>query len=102
MNKFKGVRALRCLRRAAALLIVFALLFSAVFVVAYASHDCNGEDCRICEQVQLCLHNFNFLFSASLICAAAAFWFALEKVITGGVGESHSETPITLRVKMLN
>jgi hypothetical protein len=101
MNKFKGIRALDKLRRAAALLIVFALLLSAVFIVAYASHDCNGEDCRICEQVQICLHNFNLIFAAAAA-FAAAFAFGFVKVIISGAGECFSQTPITLKVKLLN
>ena len=102
MNKFKCDCALRHLRRTAALLIVFVLLFSAVFVVAYANHNCNGADCRICEQVQICLRNMNITVAASQVCAAAALWFALIVLIINGSAAQNAETPITLKVKMLN
>ena len=35
-----------------AALLVFALLFSVFFVVAEADHDCGGEHCTICHQIQ--------------------------------------------------
>ena len=37
-----------------AVLLVFALLFSVFFIVSEADHNCIGEDCPICHQIQTC------------------------------------------------
>ena len=43
-------------RTAAILAAVLALilLFSALFIVLEADHDCHGENCRVCMQIRLC------------------------------------------------
>lgn len=102
MNKFKGVFCTRQIRRLTALLIVLAMLFAAVFVVAYAHHDCSGEDCRICEQVQICLQSFKFLAVAVAAIALWIFAFAFHKLIVSGAGNCFLQTPITLKVKLNN
>ncbi len=36
------------------LLMLVIVLFSAFYVAAEADHDCCGEDCPVCESIQLC------------------------------------------------
>lgn len=95
-------KKLKSLRRILAVLIVLSVCLSALFVMAYASHDCVGDGCKICEMVQLCLRNLNNLLAASLVFAATAPIFALIKLLMNGAGDKSSETPITLKVKLLN
>lgn len=32
-----------------------SLLLSSIFVIAEADHDCSGEECPVCVQIQCCL-----------------------------------------------
>ena len=36
-------------------LILCSLLFSSLFVIVEADHDCGGESCPVCLQIQACL-----------------------------------------------
>ena len=42
------VRTLLCMA------VLFAVAFSAVYIVAESGHDCAGEHCTICHQIVLC------------------------------------------------
>ncbi len=47
----------KCFKLIAAILcglVVFAVLFSAVFIAKEADHDCSGEDCPVCACLQMC------------------------------------------------
>lgn len=37
------------------ILFLFAFLTSFAFVAATADHDCIGEDCPICERIEICI-----------------------------------------------
>ncbi|MCQ2354407.1 MAG: hypothetical protein MJ102_04785 [Clostridia bacterium] len=39
-----------------ALLIIFALISSAVFILLEANHECLEECCLICDRIATCLH----------------------------------------------
>jgi len=44
--------------------LLAVVVFSSAFVTAEADHDCTGQDCPICLEVQNCLGNFQLLGSA--------------------------------------
>ena len=56
-----------------AVTLALVMLFSALFIVLEADHDCHGEECRICEQIQLCedLLRQTALFLAVLLAGGA-------------------------------
>lgn len=66
-------------KKLAILTIVLMTLFFAfaiVFVVFEANHDCSGEDCPICEQIEICqkaFEEFGVCVFASLISFAICF-----------------------------
>ena len=45
-------------------LLLGALLFSSVFVASEADHDCSGQNCSVCLELQNCVANFQLLGSA--------------------------------------
>ena len=49
------------------LLAVFclSLLFAFSFIVVESHHDCTGEHCKICEEINICAGLLNSLFSVS-------------------------------------
>ncbi len=93
-------------RRIAAVLASAALLaviFSCLFLIANAEHDCDGADCRICDQILFCIQTLNPSAAAAPAAAlsALAFLFSREK------GRSRAPfrtacSPVSLKVKLSN
>ena len=86
-----------------AALFSVVVLFSSVFIIEHADHDCVGENCPICEQLYSCAQNLKNL-SVSLLVAASTV--ALAFSLCGGmkwltpVFALH--TPVLLKVKLSN
>ncbi len=88
---------------ALAVLVLFVLMTS-LFVIAHeADHDCTGENCPVCAVIAFCRNTLKTLGDA-LIAAAVVFGcFCLAGSVTAfSRAEIYSETPISLKVKLLN
>lgn len=86
-----------------AVLLIFALIFSVFFVAAEADHDCSGEHCAVCHQLQICQTLLEQLSAAHTASAGAAVlcFFALLLVLRTRKAIVVS-SPVLLRVKLLN
>ena len=84
-----------------ALLAAFMLLFSVLFIALEADHDCCGEDCAICAQIQACEDLLRNLLTVAALTVAARCYFAL---VCGFAGKEcccvHPHTLIALKVKL--
>lgn len=86
-----------------AALVVFVMLFSASFIVAHADHDCEGENCPICEQLCACVKSFQrFAFAALIASAAVALVYACDIRFGGKTFSFAPSTLILLKVKLSN
>ena len=56
--------------RLLAAVLAVVMLSSAIYIAVEANHNCSGEDCAICHQLQICE---NLLKSIGLAGAAAVF-----------------------------
>ncbi len=88
---------------ALAALVLFVLMTS-LFVIAHeADHDCTGENCPVCAFIAVCRNTLKTLGDA-LIAAAVVFgclclaWSAAAFSRT----EIYNESPVSLKVKLLN
>jgi hypothetical protein len=85
------------------LLMIALVLFSFIYVVAEADHDCEGEHCQVCECIEICagiLQRFGFKASSSVQLGVAALIPLLAAVILSG---THTETtPVSLKVRLNN
>ena len=52
--------------------LIFAMLFSACFIVAEADHDCSGDDCQICRQISICVDSLKSLCYSILLAVSLA------------------------------
>ena len=86
-----------------AALILVAVTASLFIVVHEADHDCIGEGCPVCAVVAVCRNTLKTLSGALAVFAAiaASVCFAVI-LITGFNASLHNETPISLKVKLLN
>ena len=85
----------------AAVLAAVMLPSSAVYIAVEANHNCSGEDCAICHQLQICE---NLLKSIGLAGAAAVFAaavrYALCRVIPSCAELVRTFTLVSLKVKL--
>lgn len=93
----------RILSMLMAAVVAFVLLFSATFIAVEANHDCVGDNCPICQQINTCK---NILDSIALAGAAASFAAALLHVLYKAIlpyAENISKiTLISLKVELLD
>ena len=97
------MNAKRALAIGISCLFIFILLFSHLFILAEADHDCSGEDCSICEMIAIVEKTLQGI--SLLICTATIAVPALVVAIKlHGVSvlERSRFTPILLKVKLTN
>ena len=52
VNKMEAKKRIIAILLAAT--VLFVMLYSALFIAAEADHDCVGENCPICYQINVC------------------------------------------------
>ncbi len=83
------------------LLVAFIMLFSVLFIALEADHDCCGEDCAICAQIQVCENLLRNLMTAASLVVTVWSLYALARVFTDADCRSvHPHTLISLKVKL--
>lgn len=93
--------------RIAAVLFTIVLCISmlgAVFIIAeHTHHDCTGENCAVCAVLEQCDQRVRGAVSA-VIAVIALFLFAQYIAPLNGfeIREASGETPVSLKVKLLN
>lgn len=92
-------------RRIFAAVLCLALLFvmasAAAYIVLETHHDCIGDGCPICRELQLCrqvLQTMGTAAAAPAVCAAAALLFVSPAVVR--VHAVQAGTLISLKVKL--
>ena len=86
-----------------AAVLAAVMLSSAVYIAVEANHNCSGEDCAICHQLQACE---NLLKSIGLAGAAAAisaaFTYTVCRAILPRAEMNGTLTLVALKVKLSN
>ena len=83
-------------------LVLAAVLFSLLFLAAEAGHDCIGEDCHICGQMDVCMRLLQAVGVMLFISSAekTAVWAAA--VLQRRSVPAFSATLVTLNIKLSN
>ncbi len=87
-----------------ALTVLIMLLFSVFFITSEARHNCIGENCPICHEVQTCFQVLNTLGTSGLSTVVAVLGAAHFFVICV-IPVFHripSHTLVSLKVKLTN
>lgn len=93
----------RILSAALAVSVLFVVLYSVIFIAAQSHHDCIGENCPICLQIQNCENTLKTLSSAAAVTAVSAiFYVAFFIIRTYNTRPFVSSTPISLKVELSN
>ena len=86
-----------------AVTILVIMLYSAFFVAVEADHDCVGEGCPICYQVDACQNTLKSLSLAVCVTAVAvAFTYTLCRCISLCTDNAQRDTLVSLKVKLSN
>ncbi len=98
-NRYENIRKAAIALIGAAMLVV--VLFSAIFITVETFHDCDGEDCPICEILHQCENNLNQLGDgvAPVLIAATLMIIFINSDILSGDFFPH-ETLVTARVRL--
>ena len=84
-----------------AVTVFFVMLYSALFIVVHAGHDCVGENCPICYQISVCRNTLkNLSLAVSAAAFAAAFTYTLCRSISACADVTPSYTLVSLKVKL--
>ena len=54
VNDHKNTKIMNLVIAVLGTVVAFAVLFSAIFISLETFHDCDNENCPICEMLQLC------------------------------------------------
>lgn len=84
-------------------LFCFAVLFSAVFIIAEAEHDCTGEHCSICYQLSSCENTIKTISLTGAVFAVAVYlMYLFLRSIAVYSNDGCISSLITLKVKLSN
>ena len=81
--------------------VLFVVLFSSLYIILEADHDCCGEECHICETLENCqatLHQIGAVpVAGSAVIASVFFFIALS---LREVRRFSDETPVSEKVQL--
>lgn len=91
----------RILRTLICIAVIFAIVFSAFYIASDLGHDCAGERCAICRQIELCKNLLRSLaFVVGIIGAVFINRFLCRCCRTKRNGTIATSTLVLLRVKL--
>lgn len=83
--------------------VLLTLLFSFCFIAVEAGHDCVGEDCNICLEINSCLITLRALGALILsLMPLCAMLFSLSALFFAVINSFTIKTPVTLKVKLIS
>lgn len=84
-------------------MVIFVVLFSSLFIVENANHDCIGDDCSICYVISVCknvLKTIGLALAVAILTAFVGTFMLFLPSLTERVAGSISL--VTLKVKLSN
>ena len=101
MNRSKISTVLKTLTAFTGAAVLFVVLFSSLYIILEADHDCCGEECHICETLENCqatLHQIGAVpVAGSAVIASVFFFIALS---LREVRRFSNETPVADKVQL--
>ena len=81
--------------------MLLVILLAGVFIVMEADHDCEGEDCPVCECLEQCQAALHQTGNTPFICITT--YFSALLLIAGiilPVKVTFKETPVSTKVRL--
>lgn len=84
-------------------LLAFLMVSSIAYITAEADHDCIGEHCPICQQIEACENTLKQLSFGVIVAAlVAALTYTLCSTVAHVTVERPDCTLVSLKVKLSN
>ena len=86
-----------------AIAMLLVILLAGIFIALEADHDCEGEDCPVCECIEQCQGTLHQLGSVTV--TGMAVLFPILLLIASGihfVRVIRRETPVSIKVRLNN
>lgn len=83
------------------IVLLLVIAFSALYIVTEVHHDCSGDSCPICHEIQVCRQVLNTVGTAALVfvtCFSAVFILLTAFYVYSSTAEA--VTLISLKVKL--
>ena len=87
------------------ILSTFFVVLSPIVLVEEAGHECNHEDCQICEVIRVAEENIKHTIkfnSGAAVALLVTISFAFVACLIAISKDSDFDTPITLKTKLSN
>lgn len=86
-----------------AVLMIAVVVFSSFTIAFESEHNCEGEGCRICECIEICiaiLNNLGIRLSSAVSAASVTLFLCAGAALVISVFKK--ETPVTTKVRLNN
>lgn len=86
-----------------AVLMIAVVVFSSFTIAFESEHNCEGEGCRICECIEICiaiLNNLGIRLSSAVSAAYVMLFLGVEAALV--ISVIKKETPVTTKVRLNN
>lgn len=86
-----------------AIAMLLVILLAGIFIILEADHDCEGEDCPVCECMEQCQATLHQLGSITVTGKAVLFPILLLIVLSVHiVAVFPKQTPVSIKVRLNN
>ena len=83
------------------IMLVLSIFTASFYIVSRAHHECTGQDCPICHEIQLCVQFLNTVGGAVIIAVVVLFTVhVLLIVLTSFRHVCQNSTLVSLKVKL--
>jgi hypothetical protein len=98
----KGSRLKNCLLYILLFCIAAAVLFSAAFIFSHLDHDCDGDECPVCLQIETAEMLLKGLGAAGLVLVVVSKFPGKRPLLIPRLFSFYPVTAITLKVQFNN
>ena len=86
-----------------AIAMLLVILLAGIFIILEADHDCEGEDCPVCECMEQCQATLHQLGSITVTGKTALFPILLLIVLSVHIAAVFpKQTPVSIKVRLNN
>ena len=101
MRSYKGKYKIRSVAGIMGIMMLFIMLFSVAYPVAEYHHECRGENCHICECIELCDTILGRMADVpDAILAAVCIFIIYTLSVSFFQRVQCSDTPVTRKIRL--
>ncbi len=83
-----------------ALFMAFSVLFLSAFIACEAGHDCEGEDCPVCQCIMQCENILRNIDGGVTLHSIVPLCFCFVSAVCVGICPVVFTTPVSMKVRL--